>query len=268
MKVIERYLHGFPATQLTSYRPTTMRWHSLDGKPHMTHPQSVLTEDTHLLEQPPTAVGSTAVVGNSTDAAKAQAPDLFEGMIGVLPLLDPDRDDTGHDPRSAYVETFWLPIVGPSTTLLMRRLADDFDAEPDGFEVDASSLSREIGLGHRIDARGSFAKTVDRCEKFHFIQREGTLFYVRRRLPSITPRQVGRLSPRLQALHQAWTIDAADDGAQRRTELVRAAHLARTLLALGESAHDAERQLHRWQVHPSIAWHAVQWAMTDPAHLS
>ena len=80
-------------------------------------------------------------------------------------------------------------------------------------------------------------------------------------------RQVKRLGPRLQALHHSWTIDPADDGARHRTEMVRATHLARTLLALGEATHEAERQLHQWHFHPSIAWHAVQWALTDPDQL-
>lgn len=63
------------------------------------------------------------------------------------------------------------------------------------------------------------------------------------------------------------TSPPADDGARHRTEMVRATHLARTLLALGEATHEAERQLHQWHFHPSIAWHAVQWALTDPDQL-
>ena len=190
-------------------------------------------------------------------------PDRF----GVMPWLDPEQDKNGHDPRSAYVETFWLPVVGPSTTRLMRRLADEFDAEPQGFEIEAAVLSREIGLGARVDRRGAFARTIERCTKFHMLQQQGDLLYVRKRIPPLSYRQVKRLGPRLQALHHSWTIDPADDGAQRRTEMVRATHLARTLLALGEATHEAERQLHQWHFHPSIAWHAVQWALTDPDQL-
>lgn len=187
--------------------------------------------------------------------------------FGVVPWLDTNDDDVGHDPRSAYVETFWLPLLGPSTTLLIRRLADEFDATPDGFEIDCRSVSREIGLGPRMDRNGAFARTLERCCKFNMLQIDGPLLYVRRKIPRLGHRQIAKLSNRLQALHHTWTIDPADDGAQRRTELVRAAHLARTLLALGESTHEAEKQLHRWHFHPSIAWHAVQWAQTDPDQL-
>ena len=194
-------------------------------------------------------------------------PEQLPGRFGVLPWEDPEQDSVGHDPRSAYVETFWLSVVGPSTTLLLRRLADEFDLEPQGFEIDCASLSREIGLGPRMDRRGSFARTLERCMKFHLVQQQGDLLYVRRRIPPLSYRQVNKLGNRLQSLHHSWTIDAADDGAQRRTEMVRATHLARTLLSLGENTHDAERQLHQWHFHPSIAWHAVQWALTDPDQL-
>jgi hypothetical protein len=207
-----------------------------------------------------TAQAAHDIAGLQRDA---DLPDRF----GVMPWLDPEQDDNGHDPRSAYVETFWLPVVGPSTTLLLRRLADEFDAEPEGFEIEASVLSREIGLGARIDRRGAFARTLERCTKFHLLQQQGDLLYVRQRIPPLSYRQLKRLGPRLQALHHSWTIDRADDGAQRRTEMVRATHLARTLLALGEATHEAERQLHQWHFHPSIAWHAVQWALTDPDQL-
>src|SRR3974377_617260 len=41
----------------------------------------------------------------------------------------------GFDPRSLYVETFWLPILGPSAILLLRRLADRLEAAPSGFAL-------------------------------------------------------------------------------------------------------------------------------------
>lgn len=210
--------------------------------------------------QPATPRPTTAAQASSTSPAPLD-------NFGVVPWLDTRTGETGHDPRSAYVETFWLPLLGPSTTLLIRRLADEFDASPEGFEIDCRAISRDIGLGPRMDRNGAFARTLERCCKFNMMQVDGPLLHVRRQIPRLGHRQIGKLSSRLQILHHTWTIDPADDGAQRRTELVRAAHLARTLLALGESTHEAEKQLHKWHFHPSIAWHAVQWAQTGPEQL-
>jgi hypothetical protein len=35
--------------------------------------------------------------------------------LRVEPWPDPVIDEVGHDPRSSYVETFWLPVLGPTT---------------------------------------------------------------------------------------------------------------------------------------------------------
>ena len=49
--------------------------------------------------------------------------------IRVMPWPDPVLDVIGHDPRSWYAETFWLPTLGPTALLLLRHLADRFSAE-------------------------------------------------------------------------------------------------------------------------------------------
>jgi hypothetical protein len=35
--------------------------------------------------------------------------------LRVEPWPDPVIDEVGHDPRSAYVETFWLQVLGPTS---------------------------------------------------------------------------------------------------------------------------------------------------------
>ncbi len=210
-----------------------------------------------------------AIPAQDQDDASSATPSrrTFSERLGVLAWSDAwvRPGITLHDSRSAYVETFWLPVIGPSATLLLRRLADEFDSEPDGFEINCVDLSREIGLGARLHSRSPFVRTVDRLTKFHLADLRGDVLFVCRQLPDVSPRQIARLSERLQALHRSWTIDAADDDATHRVQLVRATHLARTLHVLGETPEAIERQLHRWQFHPSIAWHAVQWAQADEA---
>ena len=46
--------------------------------------------------------------------------------LTVHPWPDPVIDTLGFDPRSIYVETFWLPTLGPTSVLLMRRIATAF----------------------------------------------------------------------------------------------------------------------------------------------
>ena len=53
------------------------------------------------------------------------------GTLRVVPWPDPIIDQLGFDPRSSYVETYWLGTLGPSTTWLLRRIAHGFDARAD-----------------------------------------------------------------------------------------------------------------------------------------
>ena len=65
----------------------------------------------------------------------------------VVPWPDPVTDDLGLDPRGAYVERFWLPLLGPTSTWLLSRFAVEFDASPEGFSLDAADAARSIGIG-------------------------------------------------------------------------------------------------------------------------
>jgi hypothetical protein len=40
--------------------------------------------------------------------------------ITVTPWHDPVVDVLGHDPRSRYVETFWLPSLGPTAVAMFH----------------------------------------------------------------------------------------------------------------------------------------------------
>ena len=70
------------------------------------------------------------------------APDLTGRETAlIIPMADPEFDHVGFDPRSHYAETFWLPILGPSTLWLLRNIAQRFDAEPEGFSLDLEEAS-------------------------------------------------------------------------------------------------------------------------------
>jgi hypothetical protein len=182
--------------------------------------------------------------------------------ITVRPWPDDVIDALGFDPRSPYVERFWLGILGPSTTWLLRRLATGFDHHPDGFEMALGETARALGLGDRGGRHSPFLRTVNRMIQFELAQVVapglGELA-VRRRLPPLTRRQTIRLSPALQAAHERWQEEQLREPpaeAQRR----RARQLALSLLELGEDMEAAERQLLRWRYHPTLAREAAGWA--------
>jgi len=195
-----------------------------------------------------------------------------EGSYHVEAWPDQVIEQLGHDPRSAYVETFWLSVLGPSTTWLLRRLVMQLDDEPDGFDIRASDLSTELGLGGRTGTSSVFARSIDRAVKFGAMQRNGNALYVRRRLAPLAARHLQRLPRRLQLLHEAWgpppgttgprAAPADGEPAISADDLrLRARRLALTLFELGENAASTERQLHQWHFPPSLAFDATRWAL-------
>lgn len=113
-------------------------------------------------------------------------------------------DRLGHDPRSGYVERYWLSILGPTCLLLLRRLAAELEQQPEGFTVETGQWALELGIGMKGGKNGPFWRAVDRACRFGAAQRNGDLLAVRRRLPPLTNRQVERLPSGLAEAHRRW----------------------------------------------------------------
>src|SRR5690606_5516166 len=86
--------------------------------------------------------------------------------LRVTPWSEPVIDRVGHDPRTVYVERFWLGILGPSATWLLRLLVDRLDVEPEGYDLDLDECARSLCLGRRLGPNGAFTRTLARCCQF------------------------------------------------------------------------------------------------------
>ncbi len=192
--------------------------------------------------------------------------ELPADVMRVVPWVDPVVDALGFDPRSDYVELFWLGVIGPSTTWLMRRLAAGLDRSPEGFTLDLIDTAQALGIGGHggLGSRNSpFARTLVRACQFGLAQPNGAQLAVRRRLPPLNARQLERLPARLQALHATWPLPAREtpEAAARR-----ARHLALTLVQLGESTDAVQAQLGRWRFGPDVCHAAARWAVREHAN--
>ncbi len=192
-------------------------------------------------------------------ADSSDAPPAVVGPLFVEPWPDPVVDQLGHDPRSAYVEQFWLPVLGPSSVWLLRRLSIELDRQPSGCSIDPVQLATDLGLGSGSGRHSPLMRTLDRCCRFGLATRAGDRVRVRRRLPPLTRGQVARLSSSLQLRHNDLQ-DAATDRRLRDAQSARAKRLALTLLEIGEDPAATERHLHLWRYEPDIARSATQWA--------
>jgi len=179
--------------------------------------------------------------------------------LAVRPWPDSVLDQVGHDPRSPYVERFWLGVLGPSSVVFLRKLATELEANPAGFDLPLVETARTLGLGMRGGRNSPFLRTINRCAQFRMVHLDESdhVLLVRRKLPPLTRGQVTRLPEPLQLEHLEWQHDPTQEDARMK---VRARRLALSLLELGEDVEGAERQLHRWRFHPLVARDATAWA--------
>ncbi len=136
----------------------------------------------------------------------------------IVPLVDPVVEAVGHDPRSAYTELFWLPILGPSTCWTLRRIAAGFDANPDGFDLPLGRLGGELGLGIGVTRNGPTARTLNRMVEFDMARVVGDALAVRRALPPLARRHVVRLPEHLAHRH-AVLVEAHARAVHRQPDL-------------------------------------------------
>lgn len=152
-------------------------------------------DPTHRLQEPPE--------GNGRPDGNGREPE----RIHVIRWSDPIVEARGFDPRSRYVETFWLPVLGPSATLLLRRLAAELEVAPNGVDLDTDVLARGLGLGLASGRRAPFRRALDRCVRFGAARTLGAgTLSVRRRLAPVPRRHIAALPTALQDLHRTWPV--------------------------------------------------------------
>lgn len=188
------------------------------------------------------------------------APDLTTPQLTVVAWSDPVIDALGYSPRSTYTERFWLSILGPSTTWLIRHIDARLEDQPDGFTLDLEATASALGLGSARGRHSPLVRALHRSCQFGAARAtpDATLG-VRRHLPPLTRHQIDRLPPTVRADHDHWRAverDAATLDGQKR----RARRVALALAELGEDVPTTEQRLGRFKIHPIVARDAAVWA--------
>ena len=180
-------------------------------------------------------------------------------ILTVVPWPDPVVEAIGHDPRSPYVERFWLPVLGPSTVWLLRRMAGRLEAEPEGFSLNLPDTAMELGLADKTGRSGPFVRSLVRTVQFGAAQTFGESLAVRRKLPYVPERHVHRFPQSLRRAHEECLRDEEDNSTEQQRR--RVFGLALTLLRLGETSDDVTWQLRQWRFGPALTEEAVQWGL-------
>lgn len=90
-----------------------------------------------------------------------------EPALVLTPVNHPDPRvrRIGFELSDPYVEQCWSAVVGPSATLLLRRLPELWQHQVPA-EVRAEELSRSLGLGAGTGPNSRLASTLDRLVRF------------------------------------------------------------------------------------------------------
>jgi len=136
--------------------------------------------------------------------ARPSSPEHRDQNVGVVPWRDATVESLGFPVRSEYVEWFWLPVLGPSATWLLRRIDVGFDQFPDGYVLDARSTARALGIAARDDAGTIFARALSRLQSFGIAHGNCNSLAVRRVLPPVAQRHLSRMPAAVRDAHPQW----------------------------------------------------------------
>lgn len=135
-----------------------------------------------------------------------------------LPVVahdEPSDAADGFDPRSSYVETYWLAVLGPSSIMAARRMADWLDGQPSGIVIGLEEFGQSLGLGNGSGRAAPVVRTLDRLVMFGFAQIAWDAYALRRTVPPLPARHRRRLPGYLlEQHHQDLTRMAADVSAR------------------------------------------------------
>jgi hypothetical protein len=177
----------------------------------------------------------------------------------VRPWVDPVVDPIGYDPHGRYVELFWLGVLGPTATWLLRRLAFGLEHYPDGYELDLAETATALGLSFVPGRHSPFVRSLQRCVLFGMAHEAASGLAVRRRVPPLAARQIDRLPPHLQAAHADWGRPTP----VAPTDRSRAEAVASALLHHGDTPDQIERRLALLGTPPLTAAAAIRSALAQ-----
>jgi hypothetical protein len=173
---------------------------------------------------------------------------------------DPVIDRLGYAPDSEYVEYFWLPVLGPSSIWLLRRVSQLLEQSPHGIAVETTTFGRMLGLGGNTNGRSLLAKTITRCIHFDVAQPRGESIAFRRHLPPLNARQLERLPAELRSLHGSTATHHIVN--ELHHARVRARQMALSLANLGEEESAIRTQLGTWKFSSELIDEALEWIST------
>jgi len=168
----------------------------------------------------------------------------MDGGTITLQSWDDPLTTAGYPVQSRYTELFWLPLLGPSSLLLLRRTDQLLSVEAKPVTMGVAELAQSLGLGPTGRHGSLLVRTIKRCCDFRVARQVGdTTLEVKRKLAPLTDRQILHLPHALRQLHfGTFEIERYRLLAESSTRL---AQMTATLRDLGADPSEIADQLQR-----------------------
>lgn len=122
-------------------------------------------------------------------------------IISPVAHPDPRIHRAGFPLDDPYLERCWLPILGPTSVLLLRRMPVLWRDDP-AVGVPVDELAVALGLGHKVGGQSPLFRTLDRLARFNFAYRvKDNQLDVYTEVPPLNTRQLESLPPSVRAAH-------------------------------------------------------------------
>jgi hypothetical protein len=127
---------------------------------------------------------------------------LDDLVVHAAPHPDQRVRQVGFDLDHRYVERCWVALLGPTATLLLRRIAERW-RETEPAAVDLDDLARSLGLDGYAGGRNSrIWRTFDRLTQFRLAEWRGTRdLAVYSQVKPLSSRQLDRAPTSTRAAH-------------------------------------------------------------------
>jgi hypothetical protein len=138
-------------------------------------------------------------------------PAVLPAALTVIAYPDATVEAHGYGPDHPYIEGAIVSVVGPSATLLWKRLARQVvDAAGGPVTVDTIDLLACVGLGQGLAKNSIGARTVARMAAFDMARRagrDGNLLAVRTALAPLNAARASRLPASARRYHDHITAN-------------------------------------------------------------
>lgn len=121
------------------------------------------------------------------------------------PHVDPEHTN-GFPLLHPYIEQVWLPLIGPSSVLLLRHVGRHFGTDLNIYDADLNQVAAEVGLGVGNGKNAPIRRVIERLIFFgHITYLEPNLLEVNVMIRRVGLKALGKLPTATFETHRLMT---------------------------------------------------------------